>query len=40
MVSEADPGHPGKFTARAHTLDHRGGKHLPGALVADTLIEL
>ncbi len=40
MVSEADSDHPGKFTARAHTLRHRGGKYLPGALVADTVVEL
>jgi len=40
LVSEADPTHPGQFTARAHTLDHHGGKYLPGALVADTLVDL
>ncbi len=40
LVSEADPEHPGKFTARAHTLDHQGGKYLPGALVGDALAEL
>lgn len=37
FVSNADLEHPGKFIARAHTADHKGGVCLPGAVVADTL---
>ncbi len=40
FVSAADPAHPEKFTAPAHTMDRRGGVPLPGVLVADTLDEL
>lgn len=40
VVTNADLEHPGKFTARAHTADHHGGRYLPGALVADTLEKL
>lgn len=40
FINDADPAHPGKVTARAHTEDHIGGVYLPGALVADTLDEL
>lgn len=40
LVSAADLEHPGKFTARAHTPDRRGGLYLPGALVSDTLDDL
>ncbi len=40
FVSAADPAHLGRFTARAHTMDRRGGVPLPGVLVADTLDEL
>ena len=40
FVSNADPAHPGKITARAHTADHIGGIYLPGAMIADTLDEM
>lgn len=40
VVTATDLEHPGKFTARPHTADYQGGKYLPGALVADTLVEL
>lgn len=40
FITAADPAHPGKVTARAHTEDHHGGVQLPGVLVADTLDEL
>lgn len=40
FITVADPAHPGKVTARAHSADGRGGAQFPGALVADTLHEL
>lgn len=40
LITDADPEHPGKHVARAHVLDHQGGRQLPGALVADTLAGL
>ncbi len=40
FVFQPAPAHPGKVTARAHTMDHQGGVWLPGAFVADTLEEL
>lgn len=32
--------HPGKVVAHTHEADQRGGKLLPGALVANTLVEV
>lgn len=40
FISDADPAHPGKVTAQAHTADHTGGVYLPGTMIADTLDEL
>jgi hypothetical protein len=40
FISNADPAHPGKVTAKAHTADHTGGVYLPGAIIADVLDEI
>ncbi len=40
IVTGTDAEHPGKHVARAHQADHQGGTVQPGALVANTLVEL
>jgi len=40
FVFQPAPAHPGRVTARAHSMDNHGGVWLPGVLVADTLEEL